>query len=426
MSTESIGTESVKPDSSRTESTNPIVDKAGNGARKRRLGALAVAVIVGLAAYGTWWAAFARHYQSTDDAYVNGDLVQITSEVAGTVTALGADDTQSVRRDQTLLELDPADARIAMDNAEANLARAVRQVRTLFAQSAQLRAQISERETALKRAQDDYRRRADLTRDGAVSNEELAHSKDAITQLQASLAAATEQLNATTAQIDGTTVENHPQVLAAEAAVRDAALALQRTRIAAPVAGVVARRNVQLGQRVAAGTPLMAVVPLERVWVDANFKEVQLKDMRVGQPVTLHADVYGSDTEYHGKLAGLSAGSGSAFALLPAQNASGNWIKIVQRVPVRIALDARELEAHPLRVGLSMNVDVDVRNTSGSLIADQVRDQPLPKQASRGNDPAVETRIAQIIADNAGASRRSAIAAAHAGKRVVSALGTQP
>jgi len=426
MSTESISTESAKPDSSRTESTNPIVDKARNGARKRRLGALAAAVIVGLAAYGTWWVAYARHYQSTDDAYVNGDLVQITSEVAGTVTALGADDTQSVRRDQTLLELDPADARIAMDNAEANLARAVRQVRTLFAQSAQLRAQISERETALKRAQDDYRRRADLTRDGAVSSEELAHGKDAITQLQASLAAATEQLNATTAQIDGTTVENHPQVLAAEAAVRDAALALRRTRIAAPVAGVVARRNVQLGQRVAAGTPLMAVVPLERVWVDANFKEVQLKDMRVGQPVTLHADVYGSDTEYHGKLAGLSAGSGSAFALLPAQNASGNWIKIVQRVPVRIALDAQELKAHPLRVGLSMNVDVDVRNTSGSLIADQVRDQPMPKQASRGNDPAVETRIAQIIADNAGVSRPSAITAAHAGKRVVSALGTQP
>jgi membrane fusion protein (multidrug efflux system) len=213
-------------------------------------------------------------------------------------------------------------------------------------------------------------------------------------------------------------------VLAAEAAVRDAALALQRTRIAAPVAGVVARRAVQLGQRVAAGTPLMAVVPLEAVWVDANFKEVQLQNMRVGQPVTLHADVYGSSAEFHGKLAGLSAGSGSAFALLPAQNASGNWIKIVQRVPVRIALDAQELKAHPLRIGLSMSVDVDVRDNSGSLIADQVRTQPMAKQASRGNDPAVETRIAQIIADNAGGKPTTKVAESIEAKRVALNAGS--
>jgi len=415
----------VKTDGSKPESTNPVVNNAANSTRRRRLGVLAAAVTLALIGYGAWWAAVGRHYQSTDDAYVNGDMVQITSEVPGTVTALGVDDTQSVQRDQTLLELDPADARIAMDNAEANLARAVRQVRTVFAQSAQLRAQITERETALKRAQDDFKRRADLTRDGAVSNEELAHSKDTITQLQASLAAAQEQLNATSAQVDGTTVQNNPQVLAAEAAVRDAALALQRTRIAAPIAGVVARRSVELGQRVAAGTPLLAVVPLEDVWVDANFKEVQLQDMRVGQPVTLHSDVYGSATTYHGRLAGLSAGSGSAFALLPAQNASGNWIKIVQRVPVRIALDAQELKAHPLRVGLSMNVEVDVRDASGSVIANQVRAQPLPKQASRGNDPAVETRIAQIIAANDGGKAAATLPGSN-GKRIAVTVGSQP
>ncbi len=374
----------------------------GNGSRRRGLLILSLVVLVCAVGYGAYWGLYARYYQSTDDAYVSGDVVQITAEVPGTVIALHVDDTQSVQRDQSLLELDPADAQVAAGNAEANLARAVRQVRTLFAQGEQLRAQIADRQIALKRAQDDYQRRAGLVSDGAVSSEELSHSKDTITQMQASLTEAREQLNATTAQIDGTTIATHPQVLAAAAAVRDAALALHRTQITAPVAGVVARRSVQVGQRVAAGTPLMAVVPLEDVWIDANFKEVQLQDMRVGQPVELHADVYGGGTVYHGKLVGLSAGSGSAFALLPAQNASGNWIKIVQRVPVRIALDAAELKQHPLRVGLSMTAKVDIRDTSGPLVASQVRTLPIPAQASLGNNPAVEARIAQIVADNAG------------------------
>jgi len=374
----------------------------GNGSRRRNLLILALIVIVAGVGYGAWWLLVARYYQSTDDAYVSGDLVQITAEVPGTVVSLHADDTQSVQRDQPLLELDPADAQVATANAEANLARAVRQVRTLFAQGDQLHAQINERQIELKRAQDDYRRRAGLVSDGAVSSEELSHMKDQVTQLEATLAATREQHSATTVQIDGTTISTNPQVLAAAAAVRDAALALRRTHITAPVAGVVARRSVQVGQRVAPGTPLMAVVPLDDVWIDANFKEVQLADMRVGQPVELHADLYGGGTVYHGKLAGLAAGSGSAFALLPPQNASGNWIKIVQRVPVRIALDPKELKDHPLRVGLSMTVKVDIRDTSGPLIASQVRSTPIPTQASLGDDPAVEARIAQIIAANAG------------------------
>ena len=373
--------------------------------RRRGLTALTAAVVIGALSYSAYWAIFARHYQSTDDAYVSGDVVQITSEAPGTVVALHVDDTQSVLRDQALLELDPADAQVAMGSAEANLGRAVRQVRTLFATGEQLRAQIADREVALKRAQDDYQRRAGLLKDGAVSSEELSHSKDSITQMQASLSAAREQLNATTAQIDGTSVATHPQVLAAAAAVRDAALALHRTEVSAPVAGVVARRSVQLGQRVAAGTPLMAVVPLDAVWVDANFKEVQLEDMRVGQPVELHADVYGGGTVYHGRLVGLGAGSGSAFALLPAQNASGNWIKIVQRVPVRIALEPQELKDHPLRIGLSMSVKVDVKDTRGELVATRVRSQPQATQASLGADPEVEARIARIIQDNNGTVR---------------------
>ena len=384
---------------------------AATSKRRRGLMALGGVAILGGVVYGSYWFLSARHYQSTDDAYVDGDLVQITSEVPGTVISLTADDTQDVRREQVLLQLDPADAQIAMSNADARLAGAVREVRTRFATAEQLRAQIAEREIQLKRAQDDYGRRSNLLLDGAVSSEELSHTQDNIAQMRASLIEAREQLKATTVQIDGTSVETHPQVLAAEAAVRDAALALRRTQISAPVAGVVARRSVQVGQRVAPGTPLMAVVPLDDVWVDANFKEVQLKDMRVGQPVEVRSDVYGRSVKYHGKLVGLSAGSGSAFALLPAQNASGNWIKIVQRVPVRIALDPRELKSHPLRVGLSTTVSVDIRDTSGALIATQVRSEPIPVQASLGNDPGVEARIAHILAANRGAHAAGTIAA---------------
>lgn len=371
-----------------------------SGKRRRGLIILGVVAIVAGVAYGSYWYLVARFYQSTDDAYVDGDLVEITSEVPGTVLELRADDTQGVARNQTLLELDPADAQVARSNAEARLARAVREVRTLFATAEQLRAQIADREIALERAQQDYARRQNLLQDGAVSSEELSHTQDSVAQIQADLNEAREQLKATTVQIDGTTVETNPEVLAAEAAVRDAALALRRTRIVAPVAGEVARRSVQVGQQVAPGTPLMAVVPLDDVWVDGNFKEVQLKDMRVGQPVEVSADVYGGSVKYHGKLVGLAAGSGNAFALLPPQNASGNWIKIVQRLPVRIALDPRELQAHPLRVGLSTTVTVDIRDTSGPLIASQVRKVPIPVLSSLGDDPEVEARIAHILAAN--------------------------
>jgi membrane fusion protein (multidrug efflux system) len=392
--------------------TNPVATSSATSNRRRGLMLLGLAALLGGVAYGGYWFLIARHYQSTDDAYVNGDLVPITSEVPGTVISLSADDTQGVRREQVLVKLDPADAQVALSNAEARLAGAVREVRTRFATAGELRARITDREIELKRAQDDYRRRSNLLLDGAVSSEELSHTQDNIAQMRANLTEAREQLKAATVQIDGTTVKSHPQVLAAEAAVREAALALRRTHIIAPVAGVVARRTVQVGQRVAPGTPLMAVVPLDDVWIDANFKEVQLKDMRVGQPVEVRSDVYGRSVKYHGKLVGLSAGSGSAFALLPAQNASGNWIKIVQRVPVRIALDPQQLAAHPLRVGLSTTVNVDVRDTSGTLIASQVRSEPLPVQSSLGNDPEVDARIARILAANGADGAVSKAAAA--------------
>jgi membrane fusion protein, multidrug efflux system len=376
-----------------------------NRTRNRALLILGVVALIGGLVWLTHELLVSRYHQTTDDAYISSDLVQITSEVPGTVIAVNVDDTQSVERGQVLAELDPADAQVAINGAEAQLARAVRNVRGLFAQRDQLQAQIAQRVADLKRAQDDLDRRQGLLADGAVSGEELSHSRDALAVARAGLDAAHEQLNATEAQIQGTTIQTHPHVLDAEAAVRNAALALHRTELRAPVSGVIAKRSVQLGQRVAAGSPLMALVPLSDVWVDANFKEAQLRTMRVGQPVRLHADLYGSDVVFHGRLAGMSAGSGSAFALLPAQNASGNWIKIVQRVPVRIALDPQELKAHPLRVGLSMTVDVDVHDTSGPVVSDQVRNVPQPTQASAGDDPELQARIDRIVALNAGQSR---------------------
>lgn len=398
-------------------STAPETPAAGAPARRaagappappanaaRRRGFLILGLVVGLCAvaYGTYWFLYARYYESTDDAYVDGDVVQITSEVPGTVIGLRADDTQFVAREQLLLKLDPADAEVAVRIAEANLGRSVRAVRTLFAQAAQLRDDILYREVALRRAERDYERRTGLLRDGAVSSEELQHTREDMTEVSARLAAAQEQLDETEARIDGTSVATNPEVLAAAAKVRDAWLELRRTRITSPVNGVIARRSVQVGQRVAAGTPLMGVVPLNALWVDANFKEVQLRDMRVGQPVTLRADVYGGSVTYDGKVVGLSAGTGSAFALLPAQNASGNWIKIVQRLPVRVQLDPGELRAHPLRIGESVTASVDIRNTSGPLVARQVRRVPIPSVPSLADDPAVEARIAHIIRVNLG------------------------
>jgi membrane fusion protein (multidrug efflux system) len=359
-------------------------------------------VVLGGLGYLGYWFVDGRYYESTDDAYVNGDVVQVTNEIPGTVVSLNVDDTQPVRAGQRLLELDPADAKVAEANAEADLARAVRQVRGLFAQAKELHAQIEQREQAERTADEDLKRRGGLLADGAISTEELSHARDAVTTTRANLAAARQQLSQTIAQIDGTTIADHPQVLAAAAAVRNAALALHRTELTSPVSGMIAKRSVQVGQRVAAGTPLLAVVPLENVWVDANFKEVQLERMRTGQPVTVHTDLYGHDVTYHGHVVGIAAGSGNAFALLPSQNASGNWIKIVQRLPVRILLDPNELKAHPLRVGLSTTVRVDLHDTSGPLMTSAVRNVPQPIQPSAGNNPAVDTRIAAIIADNGG------------------------
>jgi membrane fusion protein (multidrug efflux system) len=297
---------------------------------------------------------------------VAGDLVNVTSQVNGTVVSIGADETDLVEAGQELVRLDNTDAEVALRDSEARLARAVRQTRTVFANRDQLEAVVAQRRADLNKAQSDLDRRKDLAATGAVSAEELSHTRDALSAAGDGLVAAEKNLAASVALTGQTGVSDNPDVQAAATEVERAYLALRRTSIRAPVSGYVAKRAVQLGERVApGGQPLLSIVPLERLRVEANFKEVQLNQMRIGQPVRVFADLYGGHVEYHGTIAGLGMGTGAAFALLPAQNATGNWIKVVQRVPVRITLDPKELAQHPLRVGLSTKVEVDVRDVSG-------------------------------------------------------------
>ncbi|MEJ2611958.1 MAG: HlyD family efflux transporter periplasmic adaptor subunit [Candidatus Thiodiazotropha sp.] len=353
-------------------------------------------------AYGGWWYLIGRYIEETDDAYVAGNVVQITPQTGGTVLVIHADDTDFVRAGETLVELDKADAQLALDQAKAQLAQTVRQVRTLFATSSSLAAAVDLRKADADRARNDLARRQVLADSGAISSEEIGHSRTTLAAAEASLTAAREQYASNHALIDNTTVSEHPNVLQDAARVREAWLALERTRILAPVSGYVAKRTVQLGQRVASGAPLMAVIPLDQVWVDANFKENQLQQMRVGQPVMLSSDLYGSSIEYQGKVVGLAAGTGAAFALLPAQNASGNWIKVVQRLPVRIALEAKQLADHPLRVGLSMRVKVDVQEQSGSQVAEGARcDQSINRTAVFMNqEKGADELVSRIIEAN--------------------------
>ena len=360
------------------------------------------------AAWGVYWDRDLRYSVYTDDAYVSGNVVQITPRISGTVVAIGADNTQFVKAGQTLVRLDPEDAKVTLQESEAQLAKTVRQVRNLFATTSELQANVQVRRTDLAKAQSDYTRRARLERSGAISQEELQHADDAVRAAHAALAAAQQQLAANRAWIDGTTIQSNPAVRDAAAAVHAAYLNYARTVLPAPVSGFVARRDVQLGERVNSGTPLMAVVPLDEVWVDANFKESQLDTMRVGQPVTLTSDLYGGGVVFHGRVIGFGAGTGSAFSLLPAQNATGNWIKIVQRVPVRVALDPRELAQHPLQIGLSMKAYVNVRDDAG---------QRLPQVASNDRDYSTDVfrsvaaeadrMVQQIIAANVPVAARS-------------------
>ena len=373
-------------------------------ARRRWLlrGLVVLIVVVGII-----WALYhfliGRWYESTDDAYVNGNVVQITPQVPGTVVAIGADDNDFVREGQPLVKLDPSDAQVALDAAEADLANTVRKVRGLYSGVGSSKAEVAVRQSAVAQARADFQRRQGLAKTGAISAEELSHARDALTAAESALAAVQGQLATSNALVENTQIASHPDVQTAAAKVRSAYLDLQRDTLVAPVSGHVAKRAVQVGQRVQPGAPLMAVVPLSQVWVDANFKETQLTNMRIGQPVTLTSDLYGSHVEYHGKVEGLGVGTGSAFSLLPAQNATGNWIKIVQRLPVRIDVDPDELQKHPLRIGLSMDVKVNLHDQSGSTLSTHAPSKAVfsTDVYQRGQREA-DALIAKIIEENSG------------------------
>lgn len=386
-----------------TSSDTPAPTEAPTSSRKRKLWLIGLLVLLILGGLGTWawYSLVGRWYESTDDAYVNGNVVEITPLVTGTVTSIGADDGDLVHAGQVLLQFDPADSQVALQSAQANLARTVRQVRGLYSNVDSLKAQLQTRQAELRKAQQDFNRRKVLAESGAIAGEELSHARDDLSVAQAAVNSARQQLSTSAALVDDTVVASHPEVMAAAADLRQAYLAHARTTLVAPVTGYVAKRSVQLGQRLQPGTATMAVIPLDQVWIDANFKETQLRQMRIGQPVEITADLYGSDVSYSGTVDSLGAGTGSAFALLPAQNATGNWIKIVQRVPVRIHLNPDQLKDHPLRIGLSTVVDVDLHDQSGPTLAQQP-----PQQASYTTDVydrqlvEADKLIEQLIRDN--------------------------
>jgi membrane fusion protein, multidrug efflux system len=349
----------------------PARPAAAPASNRRPLIVLGVVVLVAAIGWLIYYLAFMRGHATTDDAYVNGNLVRLTPQVAGTVIAINTDETQFVRRGQTLVQLDPRDTQVALAQAKANLGQTVRDVAQLFAGEARDAAAVETQRVQLAQANEDVARDQPLMAVHGVSQETLQHEQNSVRGATAALKQAEASLQSARAATAGTTIDTHPRVLQAEAAVRTAWLNAARTRVVAPVSGYVVRRAVQLGQQVTPATELLAVVPVESMWIDANFKENQLSELRIGQPATVTADMYGSKVRYRGRVLGLTAGTGSALAVLPAQNASGNWIKIVQRLPVRIGLDPRELESHPLFLGLSTDVNVDVHDQSGGALSQQ-------------------------------------------------------
>ena len=348
------------------QQTAKTPSKAGNLLRR---GLLVLGVLAAAIAIGVYYVAFVRNHVTTDDAYVNGNLVGLTPQISGTVVGINTDETQYVQRGQVLIQLDPRDAQIALAQAKASLGETVRQVAQLFAEEHRDAALVAAEQTQLSQSDEDLKRDSSLEAVHGVSLETLEHDQNAVSSARAALQQAQASLASTQAEIAGTTPATHPRVLQAEANLRAAWLTLTRTRVLAPVSGYVVRRSVELGQQVSPSTEMLALVPVSSMWIDANFKENQLGSLRIGQPVQVSVDMYGSHVQYHGKVLGLTAGTGSALAVLPTQNASGNWIKIVQRLPVRIGLEPAELARHPLFLGLSANIDVSVRDLDGSALS---------------------------------------------------------
>lgn len=359
-------------------------------------------IIIGVG-WGAYWYLVLRHYESTDNAYVAGNQVQIQSQVSGSVMTVNVDNTDFVTSGTVLVELDPRDAELTLDKAKTELANSVRQTRQHMVNSRQLQANIEVKRSELNRLQNDLKRREVLGSSHVIGKEELQHAREAVVSAKAALDMAIEQYNANQAIVLNTPIEKQPAVEQAATQVRNAWLTLQRTKIVSPVDGYVSRRSVQVGSQITPSTPLMAIVPSNGMWIDANFKETQLADMRIGQPARVITDFYGKDIVFNGTVVGLDMGTGSAFSLLPAQNASGNWIKVVQRLPVRIALDENQLEEHPLRIGLSTEVTVDTLDKNGKVLSKGMRDTPAYHTAALAVDMSPADKIVtEIINSNLG------------------------
>lgn len=391
--------------------------------RKKWLLILGVVVVLVAVVYGAYWFIYERHYEYTDDAYVDANIVQLTSQVAGTVVAIAANETDYVRAGEPLVRLDSTNSQVALDEAEAQLAQTVREVSTVYADNSSLGSAVSQRRAGLTQAnrdlanaQQDLQRRQKIAASGAVSKEEVQHAQTALDNARSAVSAAAAQLSAAQNQLranqlltGGIDVQHNPKVLAAAVKVRQAWLDLKRGAILAPIDGYVGKRSVQLGQRISIGAPLLTIVPLRQVWVSANFKEAQLRAMRIGQPVQLTSDAYGGKVDYRGHVIGMGAGTGAAFALLPAQNATGNWIKVVQRIPVRIGLDADQVVKFPLRVGMSMEVTVNVADIDGAVLAGNNTPAPLAMQTGvyARTDTTIDALIERIIYANLGSTAKA-------------------
>ena len=388
-------TNSIQP---AAESPSPPAPQRRKGRRRLVIFAILFAAILTVAVVCLHESKSVR--QSTDDAYVHGNQIFLTPRITGTVVAINADDTDLVRKGEPVIVLDDSDAKVSLQQAEAALGDTMRKVRQFYANVAQFSANVVANKIALQKAEDDYNRRTSV-HDGAVSVENITHAQQAVDIARATLQAAEQQLLRAQALVANVDLQHHPMVLQAEARLLDAELTLLRTTIEAPATGYVTHRTIQVGQRVTPGAPLLAIIPLDQIWVDANYKEEQLRNVRIGQPVTLTSDFYGDSVKYTGHVVGLDPGTGAAFSLLPPDEGSGNWIKIIQRVPVRIILDKKQLEKFPLRIGLSMRVVIVTSDRSGAILAQMSSPQAVYATGIYSNEWAKANELVQgLVAAN--------------------------
>ena len=359
---------------------------------------LLLLIAIGSAAY---WFFFIKGFEETEDAYVSGNQVMVSAQVAGNISKINVDNMDPVQAGDVLLELDDTNTKLSFEQAKSNLANAVRQISQLNYTVKQLKSAVRANEITLAQAQGNLNRRVQLVKDGAIDKESFQHAKEAVELAKANLTTSQNQLEANQALLLDGPLSEQPQIQSAVSNLKQAWLNLERTKIRSPIKGYVARRNAQVGQAVSVGGALMAVVTTDQMWLDANFKETQLTHMRIGQPVEIHFDLYGKDKTFNGKVVGIEMGTGSAFSLLPTQNATGNWIKVVQRVPVRIQLDPQQLAENPLRIGLSATVKVNVTDSQGETLRDQAPSTTLySTNVLQYDESAVNNLIESIIRDN--------------------------